>query len=265
MFTLFKWLLWFCTPFAWVLVGLIVWGLWLFCHRNWRLAVFVWVADVALCIGCLPATSSWLGMTLEGKYPPISISSVPKVDAIVVLGGGVGAVEPQVPYPECFGASDRVFMAARLYHAGKGKIVIPSGEGVARAEKPLLEICHVPAAAIVCEPFARDTAENASRTFELLKRLGCKRAIIVTSAWHLPRAMMLFQSSEIEFIPVGCDYEATLTAAIAHKSNIWQKLPRIGTMFQSGIYLKEWLGILFYSFRKVPLDVPHIRRESTKK
>ncbi len=249
MFVLFKWLLWLCMPFTLALLGLAAVGLWLLWRRQARPALCVLLLDALLVAMSLPAVPTALGSMLERKFPSVALKDIPKADAIVVLGGGVGAAREGLPYPECYPASDRAVMAARLFHAGKAPLIIPTGEGAPEAEKPLLEAMRVPAAAILCEDAARDTAENASKTFALLRARGCKKVLVVTSAWHLPRTMMLFKASGMEFVPVGCDYEATLAALEAPRSPLWQKLPSQAAA-QTGVYLKEWLGILFYSFRK---------------
>ena len=250
MFVLFKWLLWLCMPSTLLMVCVALIGLWLLRRRQFRPAICLLLLDALFVVFCLPCLSTALGTHLEGKYPPQALKDIPSADAIIVLGGGVGAVRGSVLYPECYPGADRVVMAVRLYRAGKAPLIIPTGEGAPLAEKPLLETLSVPASAILCEDAARDTAENASKTFSLLRERGCKKALVITSAWHLPRSMMLFQAPDIEFIPVGCDYEATLTREEAPVAPLWQKLPSMQAAMQTCVYLKEWLGILFYSFRK---------------
>lgn len=250
MFVLFKWLLWLCMPMTLCVLCLVGVTVWLYCRRQWKPAVLMSLVLAVLLTLSLPWVSIALGTALERRYPPQPLGVLPKADAIVVLGGGVGAVEPGLYYPECYPAADRAVMAARLYHAGKAPLIIPTGGGAAQAEKPLLETMRVPASAILCETAARDTAENATYTLSLLKARKCKRVLVVTSAWHLPRAMMLFRSEEIECVPVGCDYEATLAAIQFAKSPLWQKLPALATAAQTSVYLKEYLGLAFYSFKK---------------
>ncbi|MGN0856432.1 MAG: YdcF family protein [Candidatus Spyradenecus sp.] len=250
MFALFKWLLWLCMPVTACTVILMAVALWLFCRRQWKPAILMVLALAGLLTLSTPWISIRLGTSLERRYPPQPMGVLPKADAIILLGGGIGPIEPGTYFPECFPAADRVVMAARLYHAGKAPLIIPTGYGATRAEKPLLEAMQVPTSAILCETAARDTAENATYTFDLLRARKCKRALVVTSAWHLPRTMMLFQADDIEFIPVGCDYEATLAAIQFARSPMWQKLPAVATLAQTSVYIKEYLGILFYSFRK---------------
>lgn len=250
MFAFFKWLLWMCMPTTvchLLLVG--VW-VWLLRRCHWRASAVMGVALLGLSVMSLPWMANRLGASLEGRYPPKPLSEIPQADAILLLGGGVGGIEEGVPYPECFSAADRVVMAARLYHAGKARLIIPSGGGAELAERPLLETMRVPPSAILCETEARDTAENATKMLAILRARGCRKALVVTSSWHLPRAMMLFQAPDIEFIPVGCDYEATLAEQQASKAPMWQKLPTQESAMRTSLYIKEYLGILFYSFKK---------------
>ena len=250
MFALFKWILWLCLPSTVVLLGVAAVAGWLIFRKQVKPAILLLLLDFLLVVTMLPWTASTLGYTLERQYPPQVMSSIPKADAIVLLGGGLGVVRQGFPYTECYAASDRAVMAFRLWKAGKAPVIIPTGESAQDSEKPLLETFGVPASAILCEEKARDTAENADLTMQILAERKCKKVLVVTSSWHLPRTMMLFRSAEIEFIPVSCDTEASLSRALAPITPLWQKLPSFQAGMQTMVYAKEWLGILFYSFRK---------------
>ena len=247
MFVLFKWLLWLCMPYSLVLIGLLTLIVWLFWRKVFLPAVCLLVLWFGLLVMSMPAVSTAMGAALEAKFPPKTLAQIPKADAVVVLGGGIGRIRPGLPYPECYPASDRAVMAARLYHAGKAPLIVPSGTGALQAEKPLLEAMKVPSKAIFCDSVSRDTAENAQKTVEILRVRKCRTVLLVTSSWHLPRAIMLFKAEGIRFIPVGCDYEATLAKTEAPVAPLWMKLPSPAAAAQFGVYLKEYLGILFYS------------------
>lgn len=250
MFTLFKWILWLCLPSTVVLLGVAAVAGWLFFRKQFKPAILLILLDALLVITMLPWTAATLGYTLERRYPPQAMTTIPKADAIVLLGGGLGVVRPGFPYTECYTSADRAVMAFRLWKAGKAPVIIPTGESAQDSEKPLLETFGVPSSAILCEQKARDTAENANLTMQILAERKCKKVLVVTSSWHLPRTMMLFRSSEVEFIPVSCDTEASLSRALAPVMPLWQKLPSFQAGMQTMTYAKEWLGILFYSFRK---------------
>ena len=250
VFALFKWLTWLCMPYTLVMLGLLATGLWLVRRKAIRPAICVVALAALLFVMGLPAVAALLGHSLERQCPPTPLEAIPQADAIVVLGGGVGEVVEGRPYPELHPAADRAIMGVRLFRAGKAPIVIPTGIGAERAEKPLMETLGVPASSIVCETEARDTAENASKTFSLLRERGCKKVLLVTSAWHMPRAKMLFRADGIEFIPVGCDYENTPYAPFS--GPLWMQLPTPEAAGKVAYYVKEWLGILFYSLRTPP-------------
>lgn len=250
VFALFKWMTWLCMPYTLIMLGLVATGVWLIRIRVIRPAICVISLAALMFIGGLPALSNTLGHALEQHCPPTPLSEIPQADAIVVLGGGVGEILEGRPYPELYPAADRAIMAARLFRAGKAPIIIPTGIGAEHAEKPLLTDLGVPPAAILCESEARDTAENASKTFNLLRKRGCKKVLLVTSAWHMPRAQMLFKADGITVIPVGCDYENTPYAPF--DGPLWMQLPTPEAAGKSAYYIKELLGLLFYSIRTPP-------------
>ncbi len=170
---------------------------------------FVW-----LWFWSMPVTASFIGYSIERSWPPQRVEQLPAADAIILLGGGMGAAPEGVPYPTMYGAADRVWHAARLYRAGKAPLVIPTGVGAKLSEQPLLVDFGVPETAIVCEDEARNTEENAKFVAKLLAaRAGAgKRVLLVTSALHMPRAKMMYDryAAGLEIIPAPCDHEATI-------------------------------------------------------
>ena len=111
----------------------------------------------------------WIGCALENEWPVVRAEEAPKADAIVLLGGGMGANTKVYPYAEMWNGADRVWHAARLYKAGKAPIVIPTGCGERESTVPLLRDFGVPESAIVVEDAARNTEENARFVERMLK------------------------------------------------------------------------------------------------
>jgi uncharacterized SAM-binding protein YcdF (DUF218 family) len=48
---------------------------------------------------------------------------------------------------------------------------------------------------VVCDPFARTTAENAFRIAELARASAARDVVVVTSGWHARRARLLFRAA----------------------------------------------------------------------
>ncbi|MEA3643378.1 MAG: YdcF family protein, partial [Lamprobacter sp.] len=92
-------------------------------------------------------------------------------------------------------AADRVWHAARLFHAGKFQQLllsggqVPTGDGSeAKAMRRFLLDLGVPDRAIRLEGLSTNTASNASATAALLQADGIEACMLVTSALqHAPR------------------------------------------------------------------------------
>ena len=150
-------------------------------------------------------------------------------EAIVVLGGGIGpAVPPLRPDPELFDSSDRVWHAARLFHRGLaprivvsgGSFLVESGQAPptqteAVAMRQFLVALGVPEFAIVMEGKSVNTIENMQETRALV---GTGRVALVTSGYHMPRALRLARKA-------GLDAEAFPTD--------WQVLPAASPWWES--------------------------------
>ncbi len=187
---------------------------------------------------------SWiLGVPLErmsGSDCVLDYEKIPEADAIVLLGGGMGCHEI-CGAPEMFGAADRVWVAASLWKAGKAKIVTLSGGSADKSTIPLLKDLGVDENACKCFLEARNTEEES----KMIKELGVKKILLVTSAWHMPRARMLFERRGFEVVACPADFEASFG---------WEKPIEFGDFFPSGealsknsYFVKEWVGLAGYS------------------
>lgn len=221
------------------------------------LAVFFkWrkVAGLSLALGLvwvtafsLPAVSNRLLTQLESQYPAQPMGDIPNVEAIVLLGGALsGSNLPKVAeQPINLGfAADRVWYAARLFHAGKAPLIVLSGGGYfpsaglkeADAMAIFLADLGVPDAALVRDVHSRNTRENAQMSAALLGGLGIKRIILVTSAIHMARAIKQFRAQGLEVIAAPTDFEGA-----AYASGFgW--IPDAGALDTSGRAIKEWVG-----------------------
>jgi uncharacterized SAM-binding protein YcdF (DUF218 family) len=120
------------------------------------------------------------GYLLEGRVEPLE-----KSDAIVVISGD----EAQARYRD----------GLRLYRAGWAPLLIFSGAAWdgspsnAEAMRKMAIEEGVPQSAILVEPAGEDTYGNAVGTRELMVTRGLHSAILVTSPYHLQRAVLTFR------------------------------------------------------------------------
>jgi uncharacterized SAM-binding protein YcdF (DUF218 family) len=196
-----------------------------------------------------------LAAAMEAPYPAKAVADYPTADVIVVLGGGVEDAVPPRTDVELREASDRVRLAARLYQAGKAPSVLVSGGTVpwyhsggveAAAMSKLLQDWGVPASAILREPGSRTTGENAAFTRGLLKERGFTRALLVTSGWHMRRALAIFESPDMTLIPASADIHGVQVEAY----NGMDFLPRMDALMLSSAVLKEHVGLAYYRWRQ---------------
>ena len=100
----------------------------------------------------------------------------------------------------------------------------------------------VPSEEIIIEDKSRDTFENAKFTQEICVRLGFKNSILVTSAYHLKRAIMTFEKVGLEVLPFPAGFKSW-----QGKNYRWKSyLP--GDFSTASIATKEYLGLVFYKF-----------------
>lgn len=166
------------------------------------------------------ALSNALLEPLEARFPPVPElfpgAPVPGALArcrfVVVLGGGNGAA-PGMPAlsrlsPSALG---RITEAVRLLRVLPGARLIVSGPGspghpshatvLAQAAASL----GVDPARITLIETALDTEEEAAAVSRIA---GAAPVAVVTSAWHMPRAALLFRRTGADFLACPADFEA---------------------------------------------------------
>lgn len=198
-----------------------------------------------LWVWSLPVACDRFRATLEGQFPPVTISALPVVDAIVVLGGGVTPPSMGSDIPNLEGGADRVWFGARLLHAGKAPLVVLSGgsdpdySAFSEAESMALFMgaLGVERDVLLLESASRNTSQNAVFTAALLAERGVNQILLVTSALHMPRAVARFEEAGVTVIPASTDHE------VLHRPG-WQRwLPDTDALDGSARAMKEWVGL----------------------
>ena len=187
-----------------------------------------------------------IALSLEREWTVVAAEDQPAADAIVLLGGGVSAQREGFPTPDLKQAADRAWYAARLYRAGKAPIVIPSNSCAEKCDNVLLVDLGVPESAIRLEAAAKNTEENARFVAAMLG--DGKKILLVTSAWHMRRAVFMFQkyAPGLEVIPAATDYEAL--TGFSSKISWKDFLPDASALAGNTIMFKEIVGYWGYKY-----------------
>ncbi len=167
--------------------------------------------------------------------------------AIVVLGGAIAPAEPpRIPEPGLVGSSDRLWKAARLYHRGLAPRIIVTGGIFSPTDEEMvseaatmhifLKDLGVPDSAIVEEGKATNTLENIAF---VRKIVGDQPVALVTSAYHVPRALRIARRAGLNAAPFPTEWRYA-------GGMVWDDyLPSLGAASISALAIWEYMALAF--------------------
>jgi len=234
-----------------LLIAIGILGLILLATRFTRLASWLVVTSLVLiALAGLSPLGNALILPLEQRFPPWDASRGPP-DGIVVLGGAispdVSAARGAVALDE---AAERLTVTAELARrypnariilaGGSSALVFPEGAEAAFAVREL-EALGVAHDRITAEEQSRNTIENAVFSRLIANPKPGERWLLVTSAYHMPRAMAVFRAAgfAVEAYPVDWRTRGPIDAARPFAS-LGDGLRRTDTAAH------EWIGLLTY-------------------
>lgn len=231
------------------------------CLLLFALSLLLWrrrprISRVLLCAGAgllwLAATPAFAGSLLRTlqPIPPLPAEGpLPAAQAIVVLSAEADREAPE------YGAATvgtmtlvRIRYAAALHRRTRLPLLTSGGRPGADLEPLGSMMARALEDEFGCqvrwrEDRSADTWENAAFSAQLLKAAGVKRVLLVTHAWHLPRAIAAFGSHGIEAVGAGTAYRGPAVTGFS------SFVPAASALRDTGFALHEWYGRLFYAFR----------------
>lgn len=220
-------------------------------RRRWAPYPLV-AAVLGLAVVTLFPVGLWLTLPLEQRFPPPAGGYPPRVDGVVVLGGGIDGDISKARGQPSFGQTMERFAAipelARRYP--EARIVFTGGNAWSSGSDALSEAAviaeflrqqGIPEGRVMLEDRARSTRENATFSLVLAKPRPGERWLLVTSAMHMPRAMGVFRGAgwpELEAWPV--DYRTTGRRALIVEPDMGAGLSQL----DDAAY--EWLALVYY-------------------
>jgi uncharacterized SAM-binding protein YcdF (DUF218 family) len=157
-------------------------------------------------------------------------------EAIVVLGGGIApASPPEREFPRLVNGADRIWLAARLYHA---KVAHPGSPATteAAAMRQFLLGLGVPAEAIVDEGTSVNTIENIRNVRALVDN---GRVALITSAYHMPRALQLAALAGLDVAAFPTDFRSERETRPTWENSIFS----VDALELSGVALREIIAM----------------------
>jgi uncharacterized SAM-binding protein YcdF (DUF218 family) len=229
----------------------LVLGLLLSLVRWRRTAWFMVLLGTAIITVCAFTSFGYvLVQGLENRFvrpaaPPTEVAG------IIVLGGGMDTdVNNSRRGYELNRSGDRfletlrlaeLYPAAKVVMTGGGSVLTPGDEREAVAAERLFADFDIAPERLVLEDAALNSEENAQLTRQLLNPQPGEIYLLVTSAFHMPRAVALFRRAGFNVVPWPADYLSGGNESFGFK--ITQPAENISV---STIALREWVGLLAY-------------------
>ena len=239
----------FANPLVQVLLLLLA-GLYLSLRGRRRLGLaFLGSSTLWLWLCASPYVAGLLMAQLEKDYPPVSAHTLPKADAIVLLGGAIRGQVSDGTLADMSGVGDRLVFAVAAFKAGKAPLLLVTGgapEGrvpEAALIREILVTMGIPRKKIVLETRNRVTKDSRRFLPETLDKLGVKSILLVTSAFHMPRAMLVFEPLGYIVHPAPSDYQVLLGGVVATPGGF---LPSVKALQRTTWAFHELIGYWYY-------------------
>jgi uncharacterized SAM-binding protein YcdF (DUF218 family) len=181
---------------------------------------------------------------LERGAPRTYRGDVP-YDAVILLGGAVerATMPAQPSYNDNV---ERLLETYDLLRANRARFAIVSGGAIDARERAPVEAevlaaqlvdWRVDPERVIVEGRSRNTHDNAVESKRIVLERGFTRLLVVTSAFHMSRALGCFRAVGLPVDALPVDYRAY---DYKRFSGSW--LPRASALERSTMVLREWFG-----------------------
>jgi uncharacterized SAM-binding protein YcdF (DUF218 family) len=215
-------------------------------------ARLAWAGLAYYVLGGLSPVGNALILPLEQRFAAVEASRPgERIDGIIILGGfedgWVSAVRGGLAVNE---AAERLTEGLRLalrhpearvvFTGGVGSLW-SQGEDAGRDVAQFLRDAGVAEGRIVLEGRSRNTHENARFTAALVRPQPHERWLLVTSAYHMPRAVGLYRKAGFVVTAFPVDYR---TRGAEDLSRLFERIP--AGLMRTDLAVNEWLGLVVY-------------------
>jgi uncharacterized SAM-binding protein YcdF (DUF218 family) len=229
-----------------LLGGLFTWYWWPHARASRHLFV---TGTLILAIAGFSPLSSLLTFPLEERFKRPDLP--PDVAGIILLGGYENV--PVTLYRSAIAvneSADRLLdtlLLAKMYPnapvilTGGWATLIPQSKSAVNPIAKLMQKFGVNANRLIAEPHSKNTYQNAVFTRSVVQPKAGQKFILVTSAYHIPRAVGTFRRQGFDVLPWPTDY----------RTSTWHNLympfnTALQGLERTDLAFKEWLGLLAY-------------------
>ncbi len=193
-----------------------------------------------------PVFSDWAMKKFEGPY----VAPSGHADAIVVLGGGSYFDAPEYGGENTVNRAtlERLRYAARLYRMTEKPILVAGGAPLgnedseaSQMKEALVNDFHVPVK--WTESSSKNTMENVSKSAIILEKNNIQAIYLVSQAWHMPRAELMFRHAGFTVIPAPTGFPTS------YRTDLLSFLPSAEALLKSKILMHEIIGIAQFELK----------------
>lgn len=245
MFYLSKILPVFVLPLGMVLLLMVAAIIW---KRRWVLVV----ALVLLYVASLPLTGRLLLGWVESGMERLPAGAAEKADAIVVLSEG-RTLAPGTARISEWNDADRFFGGIELFKDGKAPLIVFTGGAAPWDAKAHLEgnllaghavAMGIPAESIRTTSRVLNTKQEADAVADLARQrwgadIDGTKILLVTSAYHMPRAREVFAKAGLEVLPFPVDFFVSRD----RKVDVTDFVPSSLGLHETSVALREVYGL----------------------
>ena len=216
---------------------------------------FVTIGAILLLVAGLSPLGNALILPLEDRFARANLDDPPLPTGLIILGGAEDRLVGDARgAPALNEASERMveavmlarrFPEAKIAFSGGDAGILYKSSSEAEGAQTLLTALGVSQGRLILEAKSRDTYENAEYLKEEFTRAGevgpGKRWLLITSAYHMPRAMGAFRQAGFNVEPWPVDYRTRGKADLTRPfDKVSEGLRRVD------VASREWAGLLAY-------------------
>jgi uncharacterized SAM-binding protein YcdF (DUF218 family) len=200
----------------------------------------------------LPIVSDKLVAYLESDYQLSKPSNIEPADSIVVLSGMIRTINSKDGLDYEFGeASDRIFAGINLFKEKKApKLILTRGKlpwSVGIPEGEYLKEIAINNGISENNILLTENVENTDQEAKAIKKLLSddeSKVLLVTSAFHMPRARMVFEAAGINVVPFPVDFQKELS-----KITFMSFVPTAKSFYGTSFFVREMIGRVYYNLK----------------
>jgi uncharacterized SAM-binding protein YcdF (DUF218 family) len=211
------------------------------------------IIGIFILIVCsLPVVSNKLVAYLESDYQLSKPSNIEPADSIVVLSGMIKTINSKDGLDYEFGeASDRIFAGINLFKEKKApKLILTRGKlpwSVGIPEGEYLKEIAINNGISENNILLTENIENTDQEAKAIKKLlsdDKSKVLLVTSAFHMPRARMVFEAADINVVPFPVDFQKGLS-----KITFMSFMPSANALSETSFFVREMMGRIYYNLK----------------